>query len=234
VAWRCRGLALRRDHVGLRLMRGRCLLRKEQPEAALAEFRSVLQQVPAHVVAANGAVTACLQARKYSEAVLHAKALAKLLPGHASAACLLGAAYMRYPGATPGAAEKALRRALALEPAHAEAAGALVSLLQARHDWGAAIAVLRERLAREPSDATHVRLAQLYTAAGDDDAAVDAYQAALGLNAHNNTAIKALDAMCARNEENIADAGAPRDDDGTPNYVPQGQLEVNMSPAVST
>jgi tetratricopeptide (TPR) repeat protein len=160
----CRGLQYRDDHLGLHLAKGRCLLHKKEADSALSEFRAVLK-CRNEIVAFSGAVNACLQARRYSEALMHAKAAVKALPHNASAACLLGCACLQCPNCAPETAEKFLRQAVRQDPLHREAALALVSLLQQQGDCDGAAAVIRGQIAHQPSDSLYVKLGEVYQCA---------------------------------------------------------------------
>lgn len=165
----CRGLRHGRDHVGLRLAKGRCLLHKQEGDAALAEFRAVLRCRGHDVIAYSGAVRACLRLRRYPEAMMHARAAVRALPQHAVSEYLLGCVHVQTPAASleerdrhKHRALKHMRRALDLNPAHREAALAVVELLEHRCEWDSAAAVLQKQLALCPEPALHVRLGQVY------------------------------------------------------------------------
>lgn len=165
----CRGLQQGRDHIGLRLAKGRCLLHKQEGDAALAEFRAVLRCRSHDVIAYSGAVRACLRLRRYPEAMLHARAAVRALPQHAVSEYLLGCVHVQTPASSQEEKDRHkqralqhMRRALDLNPAHREAALAVVELLEQQSDWNSAAAVLKQQLSLCPEPALHVRLGQVY------------------------------------------------------------------------
>lgn len=167
-----RGLKQGRDHVGLRLAKGRCLLHKQEADAALAEFRAVLRCRSHDVIAYSGAVRACLRLRRYPEAMLHARAAVRALPHHAVSEYLLGCVHVQTQASAKEDKDRHkqralqhMRRALDLNPAHREAALAVVELLEQRADWDSAAAVLKQQLALCPEPSLHVRLGQVYRCA---------------------------------------------------------------------
>eukprot|EP00892_Ulva_mutabilis_P006619 jgi/Ulvmu1/4329/UM002_0052.1 len=203
-----RGLKQGRDHIGLRLAKGRCLLHKQEGDAALAEFRAILRCRSHDVIAYSGAVRACLRLRRYQEAMLHARAAVRALPQHAVAEYLLGCVYVQTPAASQEEKDRHrqralrhMRRALDFNPAHREAALAVVELLEQRADWDDAAAVLKQQLALCPEPALHVRLGQVYRAAQRLNEAADEYSAALGLNAADKDAAEMLEEISATQVE---------------------------------
>jgi Flp pilus assembly protein TadD len=157
----CRGLEQRPDHRGLRIARGRCLLHKQLPEDALVEFRAALQ-ARHDITAFNGAVMACIQARKHKEALMHARTAARVLPNAASTACLVGLVHLQAPNAAPKLAEMHLRRALKLDPGHREAAAALVSVLLHNKQGAEAATVVLDQITRQPTDTLYMQLGDIY------------------------------------------------------------------------
>jgi hypothetical protein len=66
------------------------------------------------------------------------------------------------PSASSAVAEQHFRRALELEPGHCEAAAALVTVLQQRQDLPGAAAVIKDQIARQPTDALHLQLGHIH------------------------------------------------------------------------
>lgn len=113
-------------------------------------------------VAFNGAVHACILLRRFPEACLHARTALHALPGSASAQYLFGCVLFQTPGESAEEAERYMRRALQLDPAHREAALVIVNMLQQRQEWDAAVGLLKGQLVLRPTDALHVRLGQVF------------------------------------------------------------------------
>ena len=74
---------------------------------------------------------------------------------------------VQMPECVQGTAEQLFREALQLQPGHRESATALINVLQTRGDFQGAAELLREQIARQPSDVLWLHLGHMLRCAAE-------------------------------------------------------------------
>ncbi len=167
--------------------RAAVLFQQDKAEEAIADLRRATEIEPGLYEARYNLAIAlagqCGQPTLRQQAIAEAEQAARIRPDSAEAHLLRGSLYLE--GGQPAAALEAIRQAEALEPENPEVHTALADLYSATDQPEAAVGALEraltlqeEALARAPTVAARLTLADTLVAAGRYEQAIAAYEAA--------------------------------------------------------
>lgn len=180
--------------------RSNLALTNGQPEQAVKEIQTYLDQVPTSAAALAALGDVYMQIEKPEEALTRYQAALTVDPTRAATLAELGNALARTGRAEEGIAK--VRQALALEPANLDFKSTLVGLLVRNQDAASraeCLTLIREISQARPEDAiAWINLAQAESANQNPDAALAAFQHALTIAPDDPGVRHEYGVLCAR------------------------------------
>jgi tetratricopeptide (TPR) repeat protein len=188
--WEAAGLSPRDAEIQTAL--GEALERIGALEAAIAAYRTALQQSPQYRKASNNLILVLVKAGKSEEAIARAQALVDAAPKDADRYFTLGLAQSEQ---NLDAAMTSFRRTLELDPRHALARYNLGLALNRADRTSEAIDELKQALAVDSRAETHYMLGVMYSHQGEFDAAAQEFREAIRRSPQSADAHAALGAV---------------------------------------
>ena len=185
---------LRKDHLGAKIPYnlGFVLLQRQQPQAAAAAFRRVLELEPGNLQARTSLATALREQGRFTEALAQLRRAAESMPRPNADIYLRMAAAAAEQG-DARAAEEYNRRALDLEPQNLAALRPFAATHFNAGRYAQAARVYRRILTIAPDDVeAHVHLAAALEQLGRPEQAQTVYQQALALQPNHRQALAGL------------------------------------------
>lgn len=191
------------EHVDARASLGNCHFLQGDLENAERNFSDVLLEAPDNHNALYGLASVLMQTGKEAEALVPAQKLTELLPENAAAQTLY--AQTRARDLQPSAAIAAYRKALHRDPGYIPALLGLAEMLVRAKRYQEAVSFAEEAAVLQPSRPEAYKLAgDAHQAAGDHQAARDAYLKALAHAPDRSDLLLPLSVISRKLEDNEA------------------------------